>query len=91
MILLKSILLSYGGVNSAMKIHEIILNRLLNSPISFFDQTPTGRVLNTFSKDQEVIDNDLPSTLISFFTTLIVFLFYFKSSQQLEQFYQFYF
>jgi ABC-type multidrug transport system fused ATPase/permease subunit len=78
MIMIKSVLISYGGMSSAMKIHKILLKRVLYSPVSFFDQTLTGRIVNIFSKDQHVVDNDLSSTLFQFFTTLIVKLIFFN-------------
>jgi ATP-binding cassette subfamily C (CFTR/MRP) protein 1 len=35
--------------------------------MSFFDQTPLGRILSRFSKDQENVDNSLTITLAQFF------------------------
>ena len=36
---------------ASRKIHSKTLNGVLGSPMSFFDTTPVGRVLNRFSKE----------------------------------------
>lgn len=36
----------YGGLRAAVKVHDTLLNRLINAPVQFFDQTPGGRILN---------------------------------------------
>ena len=52
-----------GSYNASRKLHDDFLLSLLRSPMSFFDSTPMGRILNRLSKDIERIDNDLPGKM----------------------------
>uniref|UniRef100_A0A672ZZ09 ATP-binding cassette sub-family C member 5 n=1 Tax=Sphaeramia orbicularis TaxID=375764 RepID=A0A672ZZ09_9TELE len=47
-------------LNAGCKFHDTMFNKIITSPMSFFDTTPTGRILNRFAKDQEEVDNVLP-------------------------------
>ncbi|KAK9542217.1 hypothetical protein VZT92_000096 [Zoarces viviparus] len=47
-------------LNAATKLHDTMFKKIFSSPMSFFDTTPTGRILNRFSKDQEEVDAVLP-------------------------------
>ena len=46
----------YGSVNASRVLHADLLGKVLRLPMSFFDSQPTGRLLNRFSRDTELID-----------------------------------
>ncbi|KAK6911073.1 ABC transporter type 1, transmembrane domain, partial [Dillenia turbinata] len=54
---------AFGGLRAAAQIHNTLLDDLVNAPVSFFDQTPGGRILNRFSSDLYTIDDSLPFIL----------------------------
>ncbi|KAL6453230.1 MLT1 Multiple drug resistance-associated protein-like transporter 1 [Candida maltosa Xu316] len=62
---------SYCIVKGAAYFHNKMAEAVLRSPMSFFDTTPVGRILNRFSDDIGKIDMQLPWTIISFVTTLL--------------------
>jgi len=47
---------------SSIKLHNQIFDRLLSAPMTFFENNPTGRILNRFSKDIGTVDEFTPST-----------------------------
>ncbi|CAF1308417.1 unnamed protein product, partial [Adineta steineri] len=53
------------------KLHWIILIGVLHAPMSFFDTTPIGRVINRFARDIDAVDSTLPAAFSQSFTTLI--------------------
>ncbi|KAG8835556.1 hypothetical protein FRC17_002476 [Serendipita sp. 399] len=46
-------------IRSTKYMHDRVLQALLRSPLSFFEQTPSGRILNVFSRDVYVLDQVL--------------------------------
>ncbi|KAF2418454.1 P-loop containing nucleoside triphosphate hydrolase protein [Tothia fuscella] len=50
---------------SGINLHTIILQRVLSAPLSFFSKTESGSILNRFSQDIELVDNDLPVAIMS--------------------------
>jgi ATP-binding cassette, subfamily C (CFTR/MRP), member 1 len=63
---ISTLALYIGTLEAARFTHNYLLSRVLHAPMSFFDQTPIGRIINRFSKDIEAVDSDLPATLRAF-------------------------
>ncbi|XP_069116551.1 ATP-binding cassette sub-family C member 10-like [Argopecten irradians] len=57
--LAKEILIAYGSIRMARTMHDQLLSSVLKAPMSFFDVTPIGRILNRFSSDIGIIDDNL--------------------------------
>ena len=55
--------MAVGCLRSSKLLHTELLYGTLRAPIGFFDTTPSGRILNRFGKDVDVIDNVLPPNL----------------------------
>uniref|UniRef100_A0A8K9XXT1 ATP-binding cassette, sub-family C (CFTR/MRP), member 12 n=1 Tax=Oncorhynchus mykiss TaxID=8022 RepID=A0A8K9XXT1_ONCMY len=53
-------------LHASSKLHDTMFRNILNSPMSFFDTTPTGRMVNRFSKDQDEVDTMLPFNMENF-------------------------
>ncbi|CAL1293325.1 unnamed protein product [Larinioides sclopetarius] len=48
-----------GVAKASERYHRFMLDSVLKSPLSFFDTTPVGRIINRFTTDMEVLDNHL--------------------------------
>ena len=59
-----------GTLIAARSLHRSLLTNILRSPMSFFDTTPLGRIVNRFSKDIYMVDEAIPMSLRSFLDTL---------------------
>ncbi|KAF9193533.1 hypothetical protein BGZ51_003088 [Haplosporangium sp. Z 767] len=51
------------SIQGAKALHERLLARVLRMPMSFFDTTPMGRIINIFSSDMSAVDSQLPEHL----------------------------
>ncbi|XP_073009640.1 ABC transporter C family member 14-like [Typha latifolia] len=56
----RAFLVAYLGLKTAQIFFKQILNSILHAPMSFFDTTPSGRILSRASSDQTNIDLFLP-------------------------------
>uniref|UniRef100_A0A8D0UWB6 Multidrug resistance-associated protein 1 n=1 Tax=Sus scrofa TaxID=9823 RepID=A0A8D0UWB6_PIG len=64
LVMLSAVTMAVGGVQAARLLHQALLHNKMRSPQSFFDTTPSGRILNRFSKDIYVIDEVLAPTIL---------------------------
>ena len=58
----KSLAWTYCGIKAAGTLHERLTRSVISTRLTFFDVTPLGRILQRFSKDSDVIDNQLPAS-----------------------------
>lgn len=55
--------LNIGTVQASQILFGLINTRIFRNPVSLFDTTPIGRILNRVSKDIDTLDNVLPPKL----------------------------
>ncbi|KAI9724519.1 MAG: hypothetical protein M1812_000587 [Candelaria pacifica] len=63
----------FGTKSSRVMLHRAI-TRVLRAPMSFFDTTPLGRITNRFSKDVDIMDNNLTDAMRMYFFTLAMII-----------------
>ena len=54
---------SKAGIRAGKRLHMDLIDALVQFPISFYDKTPTGRILNRVGKDIETVDAPLIRSL----------------------------
>ena len=70
-IMIGSLMLAIFTLNAAFKLHSTLLMRIMRSPMSFFETTPLGRILNRFSKDVDIVDTMIPMNIRLLFNMLM--------------------
>ena len=78
-VFVRSLTLYFFLCRACRWMHENLLARVMKMPMSFFDTTPSGRIINRFSRDTETIDIVLPGIVVQFMgcisniiTTLVI-------------------
>ncbi|KAF8382283.1 hypothetical protein PRIPAC_71425 [Pristionchus pacificus] len=69
--LMRAFLFAKGGIVSAKTLHENLLHKLLSAPLSWWDRTPTGRVINRLCSDVYTVDDNLPFQMNIFLASLV--------------------
>ncbi|KAG7884553.1 hypothetical protein KL938_001680 [Ogataea parapolymorpha] len=69
------IMWSWCSIRASKKLHNDMATAVLASPMSFFETTPLGRVINRFSQDMSKIDSALPRVFAAVFNSVVKTIF----------------
>jgi len=58
-LILTSAIFSHAGVRASQGLHDACMDKVLHAPISWFEGTPSGRILSRFSTDIGIVDQQL--------------------------------
>uniref|UniRef100_A0A8C8ZV65 Multidrug resistance-associated protein 1 n=1 Tax=Prolemur simus TaxID=1328070 RepID=A0A8C8ZV65_PROSS len=61
-----SMAVSIGGIFASRRLHLNLLHNVLRSPMSFFERTPSGNLVNRFSKELDTVDSMIPQVIKMF-------------------------
>uniref|UniRef100_A0A8C6HRG8 Multidrug resistance-associated protein 1 n=1 Tax=Mus spicilegus TaxID=10103 RepID=A0A8C6HRG8_MUSSI len=65
-----SMAVSIGGIFASRRLHLDLLYNVLRSPMSFFERTPSGNLVNRFSKELDTVDSMIPQVIKMFMGSL---------------------
>ncbi|EGI66812.1 Sodium leak channel non-selective protein [Acromyrmex echinatior] len=60
---LRGLVIMFATIKASTTLHNTFLHKIISSPLSFFETTPSGRIQNVFSRDIDEIDNYLPISI----------------------------
>jgi len=64
----------YRAAAASGKLHQSLLDKTMHAPMSFFETTPTGRILNRFTSDLDVVDAKIPQQLKAFLSCITMII-----------------
>ncbi|KAM9852911.1 ATP-binding cassette sub-family C member 5 [Aulostomus maculatus] len=73
--LIRGVVFVKGTLRASSRLHDELYHKILRCPMKFFDVTPTGRILNRFSKDMDEVDTRLPFQAEMFIQNVILVFF----------------
>ena len=65
---------SFRSAVASDRLHRALLIKTMHAPLSFFETTPIGRILNRFTSDLDVIDSKIPQQLRSFLSCIAMII-----------------
>ena len=69
--IIASLFLFMSTLNGARALHNLMFENILRTPLSFFDTTPQGRIINRFGKDVDVLDTKMSNIFKSTFSDFL--------------------
>ncbi|KAI8010531.1 ABC transporter C family member 14 [Camellia lanceoleosa] len=76
LVIIRAFIVAILGLKTAQQFFSQILRSVLHAPMSFFDTTPSGRILSRASTDQAAVDFMLPfflsMTLVMYFNLITI-------------------
>ncbi|XP_062967660.1 ATP-binding cassette sub-family C member 12 isoform X1 [Cynocephalus volans] len=73
--IIKGVTFTKTTLMASSSLHDRLFDKILKSPMSFFDTTPTGRLMNHFSKDMDELDVRLPFHVENFLQQFFMVVF----------------
>ncbi|XP_026706940.1 canalicular multispecific organic anion transporter 1 isoform X1 [Athene cunicularia] len=73
-LLFATLLSARGAMRASRVMHQQLLSNILRVPMSFFDTTPTGRIVNRFAKDIFTIDETIPMSFRSWLSCFMAII-----------------
>ena len=70
---LQTVLLTICSLRASRRLHSKLVDRLLRAPLSFYDGTTSGAVLNRVLSDLQNIDATVPDALLALATRVLTF------------------
>ncbi|EWC43729.1 hypothetical protein DRE_07389 [Drechslerella stenobrocha 248] len=72
LLFLFGVTLTIAGTEASKSLMQGAMRSVLRAPIYFFDTTPLGRIVNRFSKDVDIMDNNLTDAIRMYLLTLSI-------------------
>ncbi|NWI81359.1 MRP2 protein, partial [Dryoscopus gambensis] len=73
-LLFATMMSAQGAMRASRLMHQQLLSNILRAPMSFFDTTPTGRIVNRFAKDIFTVDETIPMSFRSWLSCLMAII-----------------
>ena len=71
---IQSFIWSQYSTNAGIKIFNDLLRNVMKKPMSYFDTTPIGQILNLLGKDTDLVDSVIPNSALGVFTNSYQFI-----------------
>ncbi|XP_059848901.1 ATP-binding cassette sub-family C member 12 [Hypanus sabinus] len=72
--IIKGIFFTKFVLKASSTLHNNVFYKVLHCPMTFFDTTPVGRIINRFSKDMDEVDVRLPFQAENFIQQVLIIL-----------------